>query len=227
MTKRLIPFAGIYAQAVANKGSEKALKALLPAGIKSARQLANTGDDRYLSAITRSVFKAGFVWRVIENKWPDFEEAFQHFDVETCRHFSAEDEDRLCQDQRIVRNRQKILTVRQNANMIADIAAQHRSFGRFIGKWPDDDYIGLLDYFKRHGARMGGNSCQYFLRAIGKDGFLLTDDVGRALIDAGVIDKGPTSKLERQKVQAAFNQWRIESGLNFAAMSRTLAISVG
>ena len=74
---------------------------------------------------------------------------------------------------------------------------------------------------------MGGNSCQYFLRFVGKDGFLLTGDVNRALVNAGVIDKPATAKKQRQAVQDAFNRWRSESGFNQAEISRILALSIG
>jgi 3-methyladenine DNA glycosylase Tag len=227
MAKKISAFKKIYVRAVNHQGSEKELRAQLPNGIKNAKALAAVGDDRYLSEITKSVFKAGFVWRVIDNKWPDFERAFWNFDVPTCQFISPEAEDKLCDNPSIVRNRQKILTVKGNAAMVADIAENHGSFGEFLADWPDNDYIGLLDYFKKHGQRMGGNSCQYFLRFVGKDGFLLTQDVTRALINAGVVDKAPTSKGARQAVQQGFNQWRDESGFNLAEMSRVLALSIG
>lgn len=227
MVKKISRFKKIFEQAADRKGGQRALKKLLPDSIKTPTQLSAVPDDRYLAEITKSIFKAGFVWKVIDNKWPAFEQAFWNFDIQTCLHMSPEDEDRLCTDERIVRNRQKILTVPRNAGMIAEINRQHGSFGRFLGAWPSEDYVGLLEYFKKHGERMGGNSCQYFLRFVGKDGFLLTPDVIRALINAGVIDKPPTAKAARQAVQNAFNQWQQESGFNLAQMSRILAISIG
>ena len=223
----MTPWQKIVQQAEDHSGGKAALKTRLPGKLKSKSALIKTPDHRYLSEITKSVFKAGFVWRVIDNKWPNFEKAFWQFDIETCRHMSPEDEDRLCSDESIVRNRQKILTVPKNATMIADIAHEHGSFGRFIAEWPDENYIDLLDYFKKHGERMGGNSCQYFLRFVGKDGYLLTQDVNRALINAGVIDKPATSKAARKQVQEAINSWQAESGYTLADISRILAISIG
>ena len=227
MTKKISRFEDIVDRVCDQRGGKAALKKLLPDSIKTQKKLKSIGDDRYLSEITKSIFKAGFVWRVIDNKWPAFEQAFYNFDVETCVFLSPKYIDQLCEDQSIVRNRQKILTVPKNALMIQDIVKEHDSFGRFIANWPDTDYIGLLDYFKKHGERMGGNSCQYFLRFVGKDGFLLTNDVNRALINANVIDKPATSKAARQAVQQAFNQWREEAGYNLAEISRILALSIG
>lgn len=59
-------FARIYDQA-ARKGGETELRSLLPR-VAEPGELEAPGDDRYLSEVTRCVFKAGFVWRVIDNK---------------------------------------------------------------------------------------------------------------------------------------------------------------
>ncbi len=219
-------FQQIYQRAAARKGGEAALRQLLPADINSAKQLAAIPDDRYLSGMTRAIFKAGFVWKIIDNKWDGFEEAFWGFDIGRCAFMSPDDEDALCADQRIVRNRQKILTVPRNAVMISEIRQTHGSFGRFIADWPGEDFIGLLEYLGKHGARLGGMTAQYFLRFIGRDGFVLSRDGICALIDAGVIDKPPSSKAARCKVQRAYNQWQQESGLSLAEISRVLALSI-
>ena len=122
-------FQQIYQRAAARNGGEEALRQLLPADIKSPQQLSETSDDRYLSDMTKAIFKAGFVWKIIEHKWPGFEETFWGFDVGRCAFMSPDDEDALCADTRIVRNRQKILTVPHNAVMITEIRKEHGSFG--------------------------------------------------------------------------------------------------
>jgi len=134
----MTPWKKIVQQAEDHSGGKKALQGRLPQNIKTTKSLAAIPDHRYLSEITKSIFKAGFVWRVIDNKWENFEKAFWQFDIETCRHMSPEDEDRLCTDESIVRNRQKILTVQRNATMIADIVLSHGSFGVFVAEWPNE-----------------------------------------------------------------------------------------
>ena len=103
-------FARIYNQAVAHKGGEAALRSMLPR-VAEPGELEAKGDDRYLSEITRCVFKAGFVWRVIDNKWPGFEAAFQDFVPLYWQQVPPEVLEELAQDERIVRNMQKIRTV--------------------------------------------------------------------------------------------------------------------
>lgn len=219
-------FAEIYDRAASRKGGEDQLKDLLPTGIKSTEDLAGIPDDRYLSQMTESIFKAGFVWKVVENKWPGFEEAFWQFHVVRCAAMSSADEAALAQDTRIIRNPQKIRAVAKNATMVLDVAHEHGSFGKFIAEWPDDDFIGLLAFLHKNGSRLGGRTCQLFLRFIGKDGFVLWEDGIAALIDAGVVTKNPTSKTDLRAVQAAFNQWREESGYGNAELSRILSLSI-
>lgn len=227
MAKKISSMASILERAANHHGGEDAVRDRFPEGILSSRALAAIPDDRHLSGMSRAIFKAGFVWRVIDNKWPAFEQAFHGFDVDGCAHLSPEDIETLCADERIVRNRQKILTVPRNAAMMREVAAEHGSFAALVADWPDEDYVGLLAFLKKNGERLGGNSAQYYLRGIGKDGFLLTGDVIQALINAGVVDSAPNGKAARRKVQEAVNRWRAESGFNQAEISRILALSIG
>ena len=218
-------FKEIYQRAVRRKGGEAEVRALLPQGIRNRDELAALEDDRYLAEMTKAIFKAGFVWKVIDNKWPGFEEAFWDFDIGRCSFMSPDDEDALCGDERIVRNRQKILTVPHNAVMINEAAKQHGSFGRLIADWPDEDFCGLLEFLDREGSRLGGMTAQYFLRFVGKDGYVLSRDGVQALIEAGVIDKPTIGKGAHRKIQQAYNNWRQESGFGLAEISRILALS--
>ncbi len=74
-----IDFAAIRARAAERKGGEAALAALLGPAPDHAR-VASLPDDRILSSMAERVFAAGFVWRVIEQKWPGFEAAFLGFE---------------------------------------------------------------------------------------------------------------------------------------------------
>jgi len=46
-------------------------------------------------------------------------------------------------------------------------------------------------------------------------------------VRAKVVDKAPSGKKALAAVQAAFNQWREESGRPLCAISRTLSCSIG
>lgn len=218
-------FREIEARAAARHGGPAAIEAGLPA-LKTASELARVGDDRWLSMISRRVFQAGFNWKVIDNKWPGFEEAFEGFPPGRWALMSDDDLDRLLADTRIVRHAKKILSVGENARFLCDLAAEHGSAAKCFADWPEDDLVGLLDLMKRRGARLGGTTAQYILRSMGRDGFVLGRDVVAALIDAGAISKPPGGKRDMAAVQAAFNQWREETGRPFAHLSRILGLSI-
>ncbi|MCP5130271.1 MAG: DNA-3-methyladenine glycosylase I [Pseudomonadales bacterium] len=219
-------FANIYQRASERKGGAAALKRLMPK-VRSPRALANTGDDRYLSEMTRCIFQAGFVWRVVDHKWDDFEDVFFGFPPEKILLLSPDQIDRLCQNPRIIRNRQKILAIQHNARFILDVSREHGGFGKLIGQWPDDDLVGLFNYMKKHGSRLGGMTGQRVLRNSGRDSFVITGDVTRCLQRAGLdISSNPVSKRELTLIQDAFNTWHQESGLPYSHLSRVCAFSL-
>jgi 3-methyladenine DNA glycosylase Tag len=178
--------------------------------------------------MTQRVFSAGFAWSVIENKWPDFEKAFLGFKPAKLTFQPDEFWHGLLTDKRIVRNSAKIMSVRDNAQFVQAIAKEHGSFGKFLSQWPASDEIGLLDLLSKRGSRLGGNTGQMFLRFVGWDGFVTSQDVVACLRDAGLdIAEEVKSKGDLAKVQAAFNTWAVESGLPYAHMSRICALSIG
>ena len=190
--------------------------------------LANLPDDRILSAMAKRIFAAGFVWRVIEIKWPGFEEAFLGFEPKRLLFQPDDFWGELSSDPRIVRHATKIKAVRDNAAFIVRITDKHGSFGRFLANWPADDQIGLTDWLARHGARLGGHTGAYLLRFLGWDAFILWSDVVAALRDAGLdVAANPTSKKDRAAIQAQINHWADETSLPRSHISRILAFSIG
>jgi len=219
-------FGAVHDRARKRHGGDSALAKLLPA-VRTPRALARTGDDRWLSQMTRCVFQAGFVWRVVDNKWDDFEDVFFGFPPDRVVMLSPEQLDRFAANPRIIRNRQKVLAVQANARFVLDVAAEHGSFGRFAGRWPAADLIGLFSHLRKHGSRLGGMTGQRILRNMGRDTFIVTGDVVRCLQRAGIdIRDNPSSQRELRLIQGAFNDWHAESGLPYSHMSRICALSV-
>ena len=223
----MTPYKTIRARAAKRKGGEKALASLLPK-VPDQKALAKLKDDRALAEMSKRIFCSGFVWRVIDKKWPDFEKAFLKFDPKRLLHQPDEFWEKLTGDKRIVRHPQKIMSVRANARFVADIAKEHGSFGKFLSQWPASDQVGLLDLLAKRGARLGGHTGQYVLRFIGKDSFVASGDVVACLRDAGLdIAANPTSKKDLRKIQDQFNAWAKETGLPMIHLSRICAMSIG
>ncbi len=224
---RTIPFKTIRARAEKRKGGPKALEKLLPRK-PDIQQLAKLPDDRILSEMTKRVFSAGFAWSVIEAKWPGFEKAFLAFKPAKLTFQPDDFWDHLLSDTSIVRNGAKIQSVRENAAFVQEIAREHGSFGRFLAQWPSSDQVGLLNLLVKRGSRLGGNTGQMFLRFVGWDGFVTSQDVVACLRDAGLdIADEVKSKGDLAKVQAQFNAWATETGLPYVQLSRICAMSIG
>src|SRR5215468_11081541 len=220
-------FKTIRARAEKRKGGPKQLEKLMPEK-PDLKGLAKLSDDRILAEMTKRVFCAGFAWSVIDSKWDGFEQAFLRFQPAKLS-FQPEDYwEGLMRDARIVRNGAKILSVRENAAFVQEISKEHGSFAKFLAKWPSSDEIGLLDLLAKRGSRLGGNTGQMFLRFVGYDGFVTSQDVVACLRDAGLDIGSPArSKSDLAKVQGQFNAWADETGLPYMHLSRICAMSIG
>src|SRR5262245_65746674 len=97
--KTATSFRVIRARAAKRKGGDAALTALLPR-VMSQKQLAGLPDHRALAEMAKRIFCAGFVWRVIESKWPGFEAAFLGFAPEKLAFQPDEFWEELARDQR-------------------------------------------------------------------------------------------------------------------------------
>ncbi|MET1078059.1 MAG: DNA-3-methyladenine glycosylase I [Pseudomonas sp.] len=206
-------------------GSAAALEARLPQPLPDA-QLRALSDDRYLSLIALRVFRAGLKHSLVDAKWPAFEQAFFGFEPHKVVLMGAEHLERLMQDARLIRHLGKLKSVPRNAQFVLDVAQEKGGFGQLIADWPVTDIVGLWKYLAKHGSQMGGLSAPRFLRMVGKDTFIPSDDMVAALKAQKIVDKVPTSLRDLAAVQAAFNQWHAESGRPLCQLSVMLAHTV-
>jgi len=219
-------FAPILARAQKRAGGSQSLEELLLSPV-DAEDLRAMADDRYFSLMSLRVFRAGLKHSMVDARWPAFEEVFHGFNPRRVWSMNDEELERLMDEKRIIRHWGKIKATRENAAAMVVVMDEFGSFGAYLADWPADDIMGLwVDMTKRF-SQLGGNSGPYFLRMAGKDSFLLTGDVVRALIEAGVIAKKPNTKDAKAATAAAFNQWAAETGRPLCQISRILALSVG
>jgi 3-methyladenine DNA glycosylase Tag len=227
MTRSAPSFEPIRARAASRKGGAAILESLLGPVLDNAG-LADMPDDRILSAMSERIFSAGFVWRVIREKWPAFEEAFLGFEPKRLLFQPDDYWHDMAADKRIVRNPQKIRAVRDNASFVDRVSAEHGGFGKFLAGWPKDDQVGLMAFLAKNGTRLGGHTGQYFLRWVGWDAFILSADMVLGLHDAGLdIAETPSSRKDMGVIQEQMNRWAGETGLSYAHLSRTLSMSIG
>lgn len=218
-------FAEIKQIAESRKGGADALEENL-GDQNYAADISALSDDRILSEFSKRVFQAGFNWSVVEKKWDGFEAAFHGFDIGRNAMMFDDDFDAHLKNTGIIRHAAKILSIRDNAIFMSDLAKEHGSAAQFFQDWPSSDLVGLWAVMKKRGSRLGGNTGQYALRFLGKDSFILSGSVKAALARANVVEGSVTSKTALNNIQNAFNTWKDESGESYTRISRILAMSI-
>ena len=129
-------------------------------------QITPTRLSDYLEVLTKAVFESGMSWKVVENKWPGFREAFSGFDPEVIAGLSPDEIDALTSDTRIIRNRRKIeATIRNAATMLA-LDAEFGGFANYLrsrgGFWE------LVADMRKRFKHVGDFGAYYFLYVVGE-----------------------------------------------------------
>ena len=127
------------------------------------------GDDGYLEEMTKAVFRSGFSWQVIRNKWEEFQRAFDHFCVEKVACYGGDDITRLLADAGIVCNRRKILATVENARTMQIISAEHSSFCNYLRSLDPLDYYQRVKVLSKQFVGLGRSTSFVFLYCVNED----------------------------------------------------------
>lgn len=220
-------FSPLLEMAEKRKGGAAGLQALLTP-VADNRLFAALPDDRILAMMCRVVNQAGFSWKVIERKWPQFEEAYKGFDTDKLARLQIDDWEAFTKDKRVVRSWQKIKAVMDNCAFVRAKSDDHGRFAKFMMTYGPDRQVDLMACMKKEGSRLGGNSGQYLLRYLGRDSFVLSNDVILALRHSGLdIAEKPTSQRDMKAIQARFNSWHQQTNLPYTHLSQIAAFSIG
>ena len=145
-----------------------------------------------------------------------FEEVWHGFDPARCAAVYDEDLEAMLEDRRLIRHLGKLRAIRANAAAMLEVAGEHGSFGAWLAGWPETEIVLLWEALAKRFSQLGGNSAPMFLRMVGKDTFVLTDSVVRALARWRAVEQavrqGPSG---RAAAQAVFNAWAIETAPPF------------
>lgn len=126
-------------------------------------------DNGYFEELTKAVFQAGFSWRVIRDKWPNFQSAFDGFDVATVAGYGQPEVERLATDVGIVRNRRKIEATIHNARAMLDLMRVHGSFHAYLRSLDDLDYAGRREELGRRFKNLGPTGVFTFLWCVDEE----------------------------------------------------------
>jgi len=83
-----------------------------------------SGESAYFERLTLEAFQSGLSWSTILHKREAFREVFCGFDADAVAAFGPDDEARLLQDARIVRNRAKVAAAVVNARATVALREQ-------------------------------------------------------------------------------------------------------
>lgn len=117
--------------------------------------------------MTKSVFRSGFSWQVIENKWPNFQSAFDHFSISKVAAYDERDLDRLLSDAGIVRNGRKIESTIHNARALESIQAEFGSFEKYLRSLDPLDYKNRAKDIQKRFRYLGRTGTFAFLWSVG------------------------------------------------------------
>ena len=128
-----------------------------------------TSDDGYFSIITKAVFQAGFSWKVVHDKWPGFETAFDNFSVAKVAAYDDRDIERLVSDESIIRNGRKIEGTLHNARVMRDLSAQHGSFHSYLRSLDGLSYPERSSTLTKQFKWLGKTGTYFFLWSVAED----------------------------------------------------------
>ena len=95
-------------------------------------------DKKLFEYLILDAFQAGLSWNTIINKRKNFEKAFDNFNTEKIVNYTERDYERLMQDARIIRNKQKIEATIINAQKFQEVQKEFDSFNKYI--WQFTNY---------------------------------------------------------------------------------------
>jgi hypothetical protein len=130
------------------------------------KQINPTKLADYLEVLTRAVFESGMSWKIIEAKWPGFQQAFHAFDPATIASLTPDEIDALTSDTRIIRNRRKIDATIHNAAAMLDLEREHGTFKKYLESL--DSFDAAVRDMRRRFKHVGDFGVFYFLYVVGE-----------------------------------------------------------
>ena len=126
-------------------------------------------DSGYLAELTKAIFRSGFSWKVITQKWDNFRKSFDGFDVFKVAAYGPDEITRLFTDESIVRNRRKILATVDNAQTMLDLASEHGSFHSYLRSLDNLDYSQRVKLLTGNFKGLGRTGAFVFLYCVNEE----------------------------------------------------------
>jgi DNA-3-methyladenine glycosylase I len=126
------------------------------------RVSAPKSDDEYFERMSRAIFQAGLNWKMIENKWSNFEKAFDKFSITKVAKFGDKQISLLMKNEGIVRNEGKIRSTIYNAQQALLVEEEFGSFRDYIKSF-GKDHGKLIEDIQSRFHHVGPSGARTFL----------------------------------------------------------------
>jgi DNA-3-methyladenine glycosylase I len=124
-------------------------------------------DSALFERLVLEINQAGLSWLTVLQKRDAFRRAFAEYDIERVARFTAARREKLMQDAAIIRNRQKIEAVVENAKRIRAIQREHGAFAAWLDAQHPLTKPEWVKLFKRTFVFTGGEITGEFLMSAG------------------------------------------------------------
>ena len=99
-------------------------------------------DDRFqFEMLCLEGTSVGLSWAIIMHKREKYREAFHNFDIDTCAAMKDEELEVILLDPGLIRNRNKIFSIRKNAIIVKAIQEEYGSFDAYLWSFTDGKVI--------------------------------------------------------------------------------------
>ncbi len=98
-------------------------------------------DNLWFEFITLEGAQAGLSWRTIVKKIKGYQESFKNFDIHAVASMSDAQLDEILKDPKIIRNRLKVYSTRNNAQQMIKVQQEFGSFDSYIWQFVDNKPI--------------------------------------------------------------------------------------
>lgn len=138
-------------------------------GFEIPPRITPADDNGYFEQMTKAIFQAGFSWQVVNDKWLNFQQAFDGFNIDRVAAYNPEDIDRLLSDPGIVRNGRKIEATIANAIQFQAIRREFGSCAEYLHSLNAHPYRERQRILSKRFKNLGRTSVFVFLWCVNED----------------------------------------------------------
>lgn len=124
-------------------------------------------DNALFERLLLEINQAGLSWLIILKKRAELVEAYDGCDIHTVAKYTQEDQDRLRNDERVIRNKLKIKAAVYNAQRILELHETHGSFEAWLNAHHPRSKPEWINLFKKNFKFTGGEITGEFLVSLG------------------------------------------------------------